>query len=518
MTIYKLRKTHPHKIHKYKGSTRLSKLKLDLLKVLGGVCCVVNAPAMAQDCPDPGTLPNPPVTLVNVDRQILQCAILNAKRYFSARNVTNTTYEIVLPPKWITIRANASDQPKNSQGLIHIEDFDPGPGNKLVIRGTGRTEYAACQCELSNTTLDFPWDHTSISGDDARNVEFNNIHFTKNRVKVSQGVIRKLDPAADYLKINLERGFPSLASADSGGIMGEKHHGRKLRQYTLVSDPNSPTGKRPRLVRPPAAAPGGVVWEKAEPFYTGDNPATARVWKVYTKPRWHRNFFASDQLVGIKSKHGKHAYYFTGGYNIRFNGVQWTQETRGVFRGVNGVTVNDSYAGPDPFLNTRLGRRNEAVVAYLASSGGGPQIGSHDDYPLNYDWRDRPEWTFRIFTRSGGSFHKVYSNEFRRLGDDPIGLFHVEGNVLIANNDLVEGPARAIFHLNRCAEFCPANTNCFASVSGLETNRMSNTSNPPIERRWKYNVVPKWHNWSDNGRRPNIERNRCLRWFDEYLW
>jgi len=412
------------------------------------------------------------------------------------------TYEIILPPKWITIAKRAGDTVSNSYGLIQFNDINTRPlsGNKLILRGTGSRYHADCKCVMSNTTLAFPVTHTSISGQNSNNIEFQNIHFTKNKIKTTQGRVERVGTGnEDYLVVQLEVGFPTLAPFPAGVTDTSISHGRKIRRYRLIVDPNSPGGFNPVYIRPDPEinAKGGVVWEKAEKI-------NDQYWKVYTLPRWHRYQFSKDQKVGIKTKHGKHAYYFEGdseggrpSSRISFIGVQWTQETRGIFRGVDVVSVRNSYAGPDPYLRYRLDpRRNAVAVSYLSSSAGGPQIGSADDYPLNYDWSDRDS---SVKARDGGRWHSITHNNFVRLGDDAIGLFHVEDNVYIGSNRIVDGPARGVYQLNRCARF-------YGNVT-YEDMIYINAPQKNIEQVYDYRAVPVKHSWS------RTEANqRCNAW------
>jgi len=292
----------------------------------------------------------------DANRGNIQAAIDRARDFFNnSRGQTGLTYEIVLPNKWITISPKWNDQKLNSIGLLRFDNIKPGQGNKLLVRGTGRYFNENCQCEMSNTTLAFPWNHTNISGTNSSNIEFNNIHFTKNRIKVTQGIVQRI--GTDHIVVKLEEGFPTLAPSKFGGICkprdendasystqhlcsypeinGDKGHGKKIRKYELVSDPASPGGFNPVYLRPPKRIKGGVEWYKAEKdFSPGAHPQD---WKVYILPIENIQYFEEDDPVGIKSKHGQHAYYFErgaltqGGQNkasqgITFANVQWTQE------------------------------------------------------------------------------------------------------------------------------------------------------------------------------------------------
>jgi len=315
-------------------------------------------------------------------------------------------------------------------------------------------------------------------------------------LKTTQGRVVQVN--SDHLVVELEAGFPSLHQFPRGIVDNTKTHGRKIRKYRV------PAGKVPRYQRIDPAVPGGPKWHHANKFHPND--AADRRWRVYFDNDADVNSFAYNDLVGFKSKHGGQAYKFLNASHITFDSVMWTHETRGVFKGSNNITVKNSRAGPDPwidnhFTNVQLSRgnwgRRTGVQQYLASSSGGPQIGSPPDNPIN--WNHLPNRPATVFAENGGSHHRLMNNVFTRLGDDPIGLFNVEKNVVVRNNTITDGPARGVLNFNVCK---------FFNHVAVRDNTLNNT--------WVRNLpfYPKAliGNWSAEVRQP-----WCQEWWQK-IW
>ncbi len=430
-----------------------------------------------------------------VSRRGLTNAIERAKNYFLHTTGSGLTYRIHLPRGRFAIVPRPNEVVGERTGLIDFGNFDPGAGNKLIISGMG----------MYQTTLVFPVANTNLSGRGASRIQWEKIHFTKDRLKVSQGKVVSVYP---NLVVELERGFPSLQPFPYGIYDGSKDHGRKIRRYVMAADPNNPGAKIPSYSRFADNRPGGPKWKYARKEFPGI-PQNRR-WIIILSEPGDKALFRTNDLLGIKSKHGGQAYQFIGGSHLSFVEVQWTHETRGVFRGVQNVTVRNSRAGPDPWLDRHFTNVLQAdglrsprtgVVSYLASSAGGPQVGSPPDNPINWSLLGKKPGE-GVLARSGGDNHRIENNSFVRLGDDPIGLFNVERNVIVRGNAVIEGPARGILNFNVCGNYDPYFYNHVAITGNYFRNTwLKNLGFYPgaLLRAWTPDQLRNWcANWRRN--------------------
>jgi len=429
--------------------------------------------------------------LILVNRQNIQQAVEDARAYFSSHSgQRGLQYHINLPSGRFNIVPNPGESVPVRTGLINFDNFDPGVGNKLIISGQG----------MYRTTLVFPVANTNVSGRNASRIQFKKLHFTKDRLKVTQGTVvsENSDPR---LIVQLDAGYPTLAKFPAGIFDNAKDHGRKVRRYAMIPDPHNPGQQMPVYRRYDDNRPGGLVWKSAIKF--APNDANDRRWRITMQTPSDRAYLKQGHRVGFKSKHGGQAYQFINGANISFISVQWTHETRGIFRGVENVTVKDSRAGIDSNIDSYFkgvllddGSRGDitGVVPFLASSSGGPQIGSPYDHPLNWRWLGDLRDRHGVLAPGGGSDHTVENNLFFRLGDDPIGIFNVESRVKVVNNRLIDGPARGTLNYNVCGFF-----NHVTGLGGPSGNSNSyrntwpkNSSNIPNDRlytNWDQDVI-----------------------------
>lgn len=360
--------------------------------------------------------------------------------------------------------SDPAGDPTKTPVTFAIKDFDPGPGNRMQFQGVDK----------ARTTLVFPVEQISISGINASGILWQDIHFTKNRLTVSQGKIlstrRDLTTGEPVVRIRLQKGFPSLAPQEEGGIGNYlRSSGRYLLKFNEIKSSNGTvTGAVYERFR---NYNGGYPWRSAK--RVPDN--TGRTWDVVLKRPSSIDadvlaFFEPHVTVGIKSKHGGQAYRFHGGARIWFNNVRWTRGTRGVFRGVGNVAITNSVAQPDRCIDTYSGHSwdptvcHEKKVSYLASHSGGPQIGQPVDNPFSSDKDpNSPERNQKV-ARHGGAYHVVANNRFIALGDDPVGLFNLKGRTEIRDNFIVGGIVRGIYHLDVCGFYKRAalvkNTTC----------------------------------------------------------
>lgn len=379
----------------------------------------------------------------------LELAVEEAKRFFRDKkcDLPNLKSTTSLPGYRFRILLPAGRFPVNPLTLYGI-NTDKGDDSRvgdtqnwLQFLGRGMLE----------TTLVFPRGISaspgvyvpSIAGTKVNGVLWQDIHFTKDRLMVTQGIVEKAYRNVNdetVLRLLIDDGFPHLDHISNGGIFDRYNpHGRYIMKFV------GNTYKRL------SNHDGGYPWLRASRSGTNN-----RLWNIVLDNDTDRkalSFFSEGSKIGIKSKHGGQAYRFLDGSRIAFKRVRWTRATRGVFRGVDNVTIESSIANRDSCIDVYTGpslRATDCVkrrFSYLASHSGGPQIGNPADNPFN------PKFAH---ITNGGDNHRIYNNRFIALGDDPIGLFHLKSRSTVTNNFISDGVARDIYHLDACGYYARA--------------------------------------------------------------
>jgi hypothetical protein len=278
----------------------------------------------------------------------IAAAISDAKEYF--RRCPHATLVLRIAPG----RYHLNNDNGSTLGIIDISDVRPGPGGRLIIRGGGQDGKRA-------TTLVFDGTIDNIYGTNVYQVTFEGIHMTQAKLKVSQGTVVSVAPGAVVLDI--ARGFPSPQDIFSP-TLGQ---GRYLRAYDN-SDPLNP--KIIDNESSPSLTNFQIPWNTATP-----DPLRPDRWQINLKnPGQVAGYQPGDQ-IGIKSKHGGNAYWFGVGSDFVFHDVMWTGETRGVWRhGFDNIRISKcTIRRADPI---------HGQTPFLASPGGGPQLGQPNDPPL----------------------------------------------------------------------------------------------------------------------------------------
>jgi len=501
-----------------------SQVKLLTVLVIGVVAGSVSAAGTAQ--------PYVKVDMVELsetnpddNRGKLNQAIIDAKDWFAEQSssLVNARYLIQLPPGRFEVGMHREID--SNKGVIDFTDVvTRDRTNWIIIRGWGHNPL-----QPKSTTLVTSVKNHTITGWNSTGIHWEHVHFTKDRMKVSQGKIVTTSTSVDpphWAVIKLEVGFPSLndyrdppqGPEKSYGIFNRTlEHGRKLRIFTNVDS-------APRYVRL-NGKPGGIVW--TDPAKLPDEPGRFdRRWRVtlHDLPRGMsaRSLFPRDTAVGIKSKHGGQAYRFFGGSRIRFSHVRWTHESRGLFRNVDRAEVLHSHVGYDPELQNNhfqrvrwydnsIGSRTN-IKPYLSTSAGGPQFGQPQDNVFNFTCYPKYSGCLPLASNvegnSGGRDHVVMGNRFLNLGDDPVAVFNVGKGVSIKNNRIIGSSAREILSYSTCD---------FHSHVGIANN--TPTSNMSVRRMLNYpgDVINK-PNQSDNvawARWEAYRDSRCRTWRDE---
>lgn len=261
------------------------------------------------------------------------------------------------------------EAPAGAAATIDLSGISPGPDGRLVIKGAG----------MNRTILIFDEARDAIFGRNAAHITFSGMEMTRRGYTVSQGHV--VDVAPGKIVLEIQTGFPS-----PDAIFNPKSRtGRYLRRYTdSRTDPQLVTEDNDQVPWQRARPLGGARWE-------------------FTLTRKHQVAgYPAGALIGIKSKHGGQAYRFLGGTDIFFDGVKWTQESRGVFRnGCDHVHFRNCVIARAPAI--------DGQTPCLATPDGGPQIGQPQDQP------------------TGANL--VESCRFEACGDDAIAFFNATGTV-----------------------------------------------------------------------------------------
>lgn len=257
----------------------------------------------------------------------------------------------------------------SDEGTIQLSGVNPGPEGRLIFQGAG----------MDKTVLVFKDNIAAISGRKVFRVTMADIHMTRSKYTVSQGLV--VEAAKGKLVLDIQDGFPTPADIFSPG----SDQGRYLRRYT-----NSKTD--PQLV---VEGNAQIAWSDAKLL-------GGRIWQLNLVKKNLVPKYRKGDLIGIKSKHGGQCYWFMGGSDFIFKSVKWTQKTRGVFRGTFGrIQIIDCVTERSAPINGQ--------VPCLASPEGGPQIGQPWDPPTTEN--------------------VVRNCRFDASGDDAVAFFHSTGEV-----------------------------------------------------------------------------------------
>jgi hypothetical protein len=257
----------------------------------------------------------------------------------------------------------------SAKGTIDLSGIKPGSNGRLVFQGKG----------IDKTILVFSDNKDAIWGRDVHRVTISNMHMTRRKYTVSQGLV--VSTAPGRVVLDIQKGFPTPAE-----IFNPKSgQGRYLRRYT-----NSQTD--PQIIQ---ENNDQIPWTRA-------SHVEGQRWEIELKSKKVVPNYSKGDLIGIKSKHGGQACWLMGGSDILFESVKWTQKTRSVFRG-----------GFDKihFLNCITDRSApiHGQTPCLASPEGGPQIGQPNDPPT--------------------TGNLVKNGRFIASGDDAVAFFNASGEI-----------------------------------------------------------------------------------------
>jgi hypothetical protein len=329
-------------------------------------------------------------------------AVQDAKAHF-AQNPDDTLI-LNFPPGLIDFSKDKSTGPsktdrKGKEEAIGIElsGVKPGDSGHLIFKGAGQDK----------TTLLFPRDMTQFDGRGVYHVTVSGFHLASVGMRTTQGHVVSVAPGV--VVIDLQDGFPTLADV----FNSVSHQGRYLRKYTdSKTDPQLITDDNTQ-----------VPWSTAQ-LISGQR------WQINLKRSGETPNYARGDLIGIKSKVGGQAYWFSGGSDFTFDDIKWTQESRGVFRsGFNQIKILNCDVEREPPINGQ--------TPCLSTSGGGPQIGQPNDAPTtgnvvdNYRAEGTGDDSVAFFNGSGTINNVKIADSFGR----GILLYH-SPNVTVTNADV----------------------------------------------------------------------------------
>lgn len=344
-----------------------------LLAAVGGTALVAHAampllPQRTAPAPVAGSAGGE-IRLTSVTQQSIADAVRRARAALAAAPGSRQT--IVLP-------AGSFDLSSGGTGVasIDLSRIDACPG-MLTITGQG----------MDRTTITTDEQLVGIMGRGASCITIADLTMTRAKIEATQGTV--VSATRDSVTIDIPRGFPDptslLPATPELGRNGQEVIRRWLKAYRP-----SPDG--PQIIVDQQQA----NWRSAERVPGGPNR-----WRFDLVVRGMMPTYRPGDLIGVKSKSGLDAYRFINGEKITFRGVRWMMETRGVFRMVNNVTIQDCVIQRPPPIN--------GVRFALASSSGGPQIGQPSD-PMTEG-------------------HVVTGNRFEATGDDALLFAHANGVV-----------------------------------------------------------------------------------------
>ncbi len=309
--------------------------------------------------------------LTTVTQASLASALRDARA--SLERAPGSSYTIRLPAGTFDL---AGLDNVSGGATIDLSRIDACPG-MLTIAGQG----------MNNTTIITDDRLIGIAGRQTSCVTIADLTMSRRKPDATQGVVVAATP--ESVTVDIPVGFPDPVSLMPEERVVNRDGRETIRRYLKKYAP-SPEG--------PRAIPDQIqaMWQSATRVPGGPNR-----WRIDLVIRGRMPEYRPGDLLGIKSKNGFDAYRFIGGENITFRGVRWMMETRGVFRRVDNVTIeNCSIVRPPPINGVRFA---------MASSTGGPQIGQPTD-PMTQG-------------------HLVTGNDFAATGDDALLFAHANGVV-----------------------------------------------------------------------------------------
>ena len=257
-------------------------------------------------------------------------------------------------------------------------------------------------------------------------IMFKGITFSRDHLSSSQGKITNNDfndtTSRSDLTIKIEQGFPSIKELLERKEETIKH----IESSKIINDSNCKqlsiklyTGKgfkqgnfihkyNPDGIKDKKSMGQAKIFNVEDLLNSNSDKVIIKV-AAENKKSWKKG-----DNIAIKIKSGGFPYYLWGeNGKLLFVDIKWTHKTRGIIRGRWDRVYMDRIHIPNTSVNN--------IRPYIASSGGGPQIGGETDgYKCDF---------VKHFT--------LTNSTIMNSGDDNLGLFHIQNceiNNIVTSN------------------------------------------------------------------------------------
>eukprot|EP00039_Didymoeca_costata_P003521 m.68179 g.68179 ORF g.68179 m.68179 type:complete len:400 (-) comp11946_c0_seq4:16-1215(-) len=298
-----------------------------------------------------------------------------------------------------------------SDVLMRMDDVGATGQGSLLFQGAGM--YSTIFILNTNNI------YNVIDGRNTYRVTWRDMTFDRYALTTTQGSVYHTGP--DYIVLSIQDGFPNpndLNNSKSSRL--RPGQGQWLRRYNNT-DPLHPeiiTDNRSNHIWPELANLQ-VEFANVTRFIPelSQPKQNLNLWRFNIPTHFLPLLqdYTKNQQVGVKYKHGGQAFNVNSGDSITFERIRWRGHSRGDLRKVNNVK----------FLSCVVEKHDpiDGVASFLATPGGGPQIGNcQDEYVYNV--------TF-------------YNHSSDSTGDDSIALFNVKG-ANVSNNYIKDSFCRGI--------------------------------------------------------------------------
>ena len=248
------------------------------------------------------------------------------------------------------------------------------------------------------------------------NISFKGITFSRDQISSSQGKITnndfKVKENISSLTIKIDPGFPSikeLLQRKKNTVSIKLYTGKPFNQGNYIHKYNQDgtidrESDQARIINVLDFLPSSTTSDNSDNY----DKVIIKV-AAENKMSWQ----VGDNIA-IKIKSGGFPYYLWGeNGKLLFVDIKWTHKTRGIIRGRWDRVYMDRIHIPNTSVNN--------IRPYIASSGGGPQIGGETDgYKCDF---------VKHFT--------LTNSTIMNSGDDNLGLFHIQNceiNNIVTSN------------------------------------------------------------------------------------
>ena len=262
------------------------------------------------------------------------------------------------------------------------------------------------------------------------NISFKGITFSRDQISSSQGKITnndfKVKENISSLTIKIDPGFPSikeLLQRKKNTVSIKLYTGKPFNQGNYIHKYNQDgtidrESDQARIINVLDFLPSSTTSDNSDNY----DKVIIKV-AAENKKSWKKG-----DNIAIKIKSGGFPYYLWGeNGEISFVDIKWTHKTRGIIRGRWDRVYMDRIHIPNTSVNN--------IRPYIASSGGGPQIGGETDgYKCDFVKK-----------------FELKNSSIMNSGDDNLGLFHIQNctiDNIVTNNAF--GRNILFHHTSKC--------------------------------------------------------------------